>query len=63
MQVGHATAVRVERNEGAEIGYPEEDVDVEGGGVPVAIDTAGNVERAPSTPETASRTSTASAST
>ncbi len=46
VQVGHATAVRVERNEGAEIGYPEEDVDVEGGAVPVAIDTAGNVDRA-----------------
>lgn len=45
VQVGHAMAVRVERNEGAEIGYPEEDVDVEGGGVPVGLDTAGNVER------------------
>lgn len=44
VQVGHATAVRVEDNEGTEIGYPAEDVDVEGGGVPVAIDTAGNVD-------------------
>ncbi|MCS6953746.1 MAG: right-handed parallel beta-helix repeat-containing protein, partial [Bryobacteraceae bacterium] len=45
IQVGHATAVRVEDNRGARIGFPTEAVDVEGGGIPVAIDTAGNVDR------------------
>jgi hypothetical protein len=45
IQVGHATGVRVERNSGARIGYPFQEVDIEGGGVPVAIDTAGNVDR------------------
>ena len=44
IQVGHATAVTVERNAGAEIGYPVEIVDVERFATPVAIDTAGNVE-------------------
>ncbi len=44
IQVGHATRVRVEGNTGQRIGYPIEDVDVEGGGTPVAIDTAGNVD-------------------
>lgn len=45
IQVGHATNVRVERNNGKRIGFPEADVDVEGGGTPVGIDTAGNVDR------------------
>lgn len=45
IQVGHATNVRVERNTGTGIGYPFEEVDVEGGGTPVGIDTAGNVDR------------------
>jgi hypothetical protein len=45
IQVGHATEVRVERNTGLRIGYPVAIVDVEGGGTPVAIDTAGNVDR------------------
>ncbi len=44
IQVGHATRVRVERNEGAGIGFPIEDVDVEGRAIPVAVDTAGNVD-------------------
>jgi hypothetical protein len=44
IQVGHATRVRVESNTGSHIGYPSEIVDVEGGGFPVAIDTAGNVD-------------------
>ncbi len=44
VQVGHAVNVRVENNRGRLIGYPIEEVDVEGGGTPVAIDTAGNVE-------------------
>jgi hypothetical protein len=45
IQVGHATAVRVEENAGRDIGYPGADVDIEGRAVPVAIDTAGNVDR------------------
>ncbi|HYI94696.1 MAG TPA: right-handed parallel beta-helix repeat-containing protein [Bryobacteraceae bacterium] len=44
LQVGHATEVGVIRNSGSLIGYPHKVVDVEGGGMPVAIDTAGNVE-------------------
>jgi hypothetical protein len=44
LQVGHATAVRVERNRGTRIGFPVEDVDVEGRAIPVAVDTAGNVD-------------------
>jgi hypothetical protein len=45
IQVGHAVEVTVENNSGRRIGYPVQDVDVEGGGIPVAIDTAGDVER------------------
>lgn len=45
IQVGHATRITVERNTGARIGYPLEAIDVENGGTPVAIDTAGNVDR------------------
>jgi hypothetical protein len=45
IQIGHATNVRVENNAGSRIGYPAEEVDVEGGGTPVAIDTAGNVDQ------------------
>lgn len=45
IQVGHATRVRVERNTGERIGYPEPEVDVENRAVPVAIDTAGNTDR------------------
>lgn len=45
LQVGHATDVRVEQNSGRRIGFPIEDVDIENRAVPVAIDTAGNVER------------------
>jgi hypothetical protein len=41
IQVGHAFEVRVEHNSGTSIGYPAEIVDAQ----PVAIDTAGNVER------------------
>jgi hypothetical protein len=41
VQVGHASNVRVEENVGRRIGYPEEAVE----DVPVAIDTAGNVDR------------------
>lgn len=45
VQVGHATDVRVESNTGTHIGFPVSDVDREGRAIPVAIDTAGNVER------------------
>ena len=45
IQVGHATEVRVENNRGRSIGYPIEEVDLEGRGYPVAIDTAGNVDK------------------
>jgi hypothetical protein len=41
IQVGHATGIRVEKNAGERIGYPESEVDA----IPVAIDTAGNVDR------------------
>ncbi len=44
IQVGHASNVRVERNVGARIGFPIDLVDVENGGTPVAIDTAGDVD-------------------
>jgi hypothetical protein len=44
VQVGHATRVEVTGNTGRRIGYPFADVDGEGGGIPVAIDTAGNVD-------------------
>lgn len=44
IQVGHAKRVVVEKNKGREIGYPVEIVDVEDGGTPVGIDTAGDVE-------------------
>jgi hypothetical protein len=45
IQVGHAFDVRVEDNSGGWVGYPWEDVDMDNRAIPVAIDTAGNVER------------------
>jgi hypothetical protein len=45
IQVGHAIGIRVVENSGERIGFPAEIVDVENGAVPVALDTAGNVER------------------
>jgi hypothetical protein len=45
IQVGHAHDVRVEENTGLSIGFPVDDVDIEGRAIPVAIDTAGNVDR------------------
>ena len=45
IQVGHAMDVRVEENAGVRIGFPEDTVDIENRAIPVAIDTAGNVER------------------
>ena len=44
IQIGHAIDVMVQGNRGGRIGFPSDIVDVEGGGTPVAIDTAGNVE-------------------
>jgi hypothetical protein len=45
IQVGHATNVRVEDNQGTRIGYPAGLVDLEGQAYPVALDTAGDVDR------------------
>jgi hypothetical protein len=45
IQVGHATNVRVERNAGSHIGYPDSGIDTEVRAIPVAIDTAGNTDR------------------
>ena len=44
IQIGHATNVRVEDNQGTRIGYPAELVDLETQAYPVAIDTAGDVD-------------------
>ncbi|MDE3194874.1 MAG: right-handed parallel beta-helix repeat-containing protein, partial [Acidobacteriota bacterium] len=44
IQVGHATNVRVADNNGSELGYPADQVDVETSAVAVAVDTAGNVD-------------------
>lgn len=45
IQVGHATEVRVAGNSGSRIGFPVNLVDVENGGTPVGVDTAGNVDQ------------------
>jgi hypothetical protein len=45
IQVGHATEVQVAGNTGKRIGLVVDLIDVEGRGTPVAIDTAGNVDR------------------
>lgn len=44
IQVGAAANVEVTENRGSHIGFPFDAVDVEGGGTPVGIDTAGNVD-------------------
>ena len=44
IQVGHANRVIVEGNTGKMIGYPFNIVDIENGGTPVAIDTAGKFD-------------------
>ena len=44
IQIGHATKIQVLRNTGSRIGFPSGLVDVEGGAIPVGIDTAGNVD-------------------
>jgi len=43
LQAGHAKDLLIRANTGRRIGWPVEIVDVEGGGTPVAIDTAGDV--------------------
>ena len=45
IQVGHAVSVEVADNRGTRIGFPVDLVDVENGGTPVGVDTAGNVEQ------------------
>ena len=45
IQVGQAAGVEVAGNHGVRIGFPVDLVDVENGGTPVGIDTAGNVEQ------------------
>ena len=45
IQLGHATQVDVAGNRGARIGLAADLVDVENGGTPVGIDTAGNVDQ------------------
>jgi hypothetical protein len=45
IQVGHASRVSVSGNSGSRIGFAVDLVDVENGGTPVGIDTAGNVDQ------------------
>jgi hypothetical protein len=45
IEIGHAVGIEVADNHGARIGFPVALVDVEGGGTPVGVDTAGNVEQ------------------
>ncbi len=45
IQVGHATQIGVSGNRGSRIGIAVDLVDVENGGTPVGIDTAGNVDQ------------------
>ncbi len=44
IQAGHITAVSVTGNSGSRMGFPVEEVDIENGATPVALDTAGNVD-------------------
>jgi hypothetical protein len=44
VQVGHAWGVEVVENVMTRVGYPVDAIDVEGGGTPVGVDTAGNVD-------------------
>jgi hypothetical protein len=44
LHAGHATGMKITSNSGGFIGFPPEIVDLGTGAVPVAIDTAGNVE-------------------
>lgn len=44
IQVGHATGVTVENNQGSDIGYPADAVDIAAEATPVALDSSGNVD-------------------
>jgi hypothetical protein len=44
IQVGHATEMRVEDNQGSHIGYPVGAIDAQSNAIPVGIDTAGDVD-------------------
>jgi hypothetical protein len=44
IEIGHTTSMYVVDNTGVNIGFPTELVDVEHGGTPVGLDTAGNVD-------------------
>lgn len=44
LQAGHATRLRISENTGSNIGFPFAGVDVENQGIPIAIDTAGDVD-------------------
>jgi len=44
LQAGHAGRIEIRDNRGANIGFPHDVVDIERSAVPVALDTAGNVE-------------------
>jgi hypothetical protein len=44
VQVGHAWGIEVVDNVITRVGYPADSIDVEGGGTPVGVDTAGNVD-------------------
>jgi len=44
IQAGHATGISVTGNSGSRIGFPLDEVDIENGATPVALDTAGNVD-------------------
>ncbi len=44
LQVGHATRVRVEDNDGVNIGFPADVVDMDNLATPVGIDTSGDVD-------------------
>jgi hypothetical protein len=45
IQIGHATNIRVLKNVLVNIGFPVREVDMAHGGIPVGIDTAGNVDQ------------------
>ena len=44
IQVGHGTGITVENNQGSDIGYPADAVDVAAEATPVALDSSGNVD-------------------
>ncbi len=45
LQAGHGTRLRIAENMGSNIGFPFDAVDIENQGIPIAIDTAGNVDQ------------------